>query len=187
MAADPSSRRRDAIRALGSLVVSGAALAAVLLLWAVASREPPGPNPGPDLQIRMLGSPFGLVGAGLLLAMVVLRSRLLARQDTGRIWFAVACALVVVNLLFCLWLWDLDTDGYTVLCDRRPLVPGLYVVSQALAVAGAGWSVRVASSATGRGTRFAALAAGIMGVGVLVLSTLSFASVLAAVAAPCTA
>src|SRR5437660_4920429 len=112
MAADPTSRRRDAIGALGSLVVSGAALAAVLLLWAVASREPPGPNPGPDLRIRMLGSPFGLAGAGLLLAMVFLRCRLLARQDTGCLWFVVACTLVAINLLFCLWLWALDTDGY---------------------------------------------------------------------------
>ena len=185
MAADSSSRRRDAIGALGPLVVSGVALAAVLLLWAVASREPPGPNLGPDLRIRMLGSPFGLAGAGLLLAMVSFRSRLLARQNTGCIWFAAACTLVAVNLLFCLWLWVLDTDGYTGFCDQRPLVPGLLVVGQTLAVAGTGWSVRLASSATGRGTRVSALAAGIMGVGVLVLSTSSFASVLAAVAAPC--
>jgi hypothetical protein len=133
----------------------------------------------------MLGSPFGLAGAGMLLAMVLIRSRLLARQNTGRIWFAVACTLVAVNLLFGLWLWVLDTDGYVGFCDQRPLVPGLYIVGQTLAVAGTGWSVRVASSATGRGTRVSALAAGIMGVGVLVLSTLSFASVLAAVAAPC--
>jgi hypothetical protein len=146
-AAHPTSGRRGAIRGAGSLVVSGAALSVLLVLWAVASREPRGPNtPGDGLVLALVSAP-GLAGAGLVFAVVV-RSRLLPGRDALGTWFAVGCAFVVVQLLLsCLAWWLTTTNSVFISCDQRPLLPGLYVVGQALGMAGAGWSVRLAGSA----------------------------------------
>jgi hypothetical protein len=184
-AAHPSSGRRAAIGGVGSLVVSGAALVVLLVLWAVASREPRGPNTPGDGFVLALISALGLAGAGLVLAVVV-RSRLLPRRNSLGTWFAVGCALVVVQLLLsCLAWWLITIDSVFISCDQRPLLPGLYVVGQALGMAGAGWSVRLAGSAAGRWSRGAARAAGIVGAGVLVVGIPSFAFVISVVESAC--
>jgi len=183
-AAHASSGRRAAIGGVGPLVVSGAALAALLVLWTLASGEPRGPNTPGDGLILALIAALGLAGAGLLLAVVV-RTRLLPRRGPLGTWFAIGCSLVVVELLLSCSAWALMPDSVFVLCDRRPLLPGLHVVGQALALAGVGWSLGPARSAAGRWMRDAALAAGIVAAGVLVLGMPSFAFAISVVESAC--
>ena len=91
--AHPSTGRRAAIGGVGSLVVSGAALSVLLVLWAVALREPRGPNTPGDGFVLALVSALGLAGAGLVLAVVV-RSRLLPGRDALGTWFAFVISVV---------------------------------------------------------------------------------------------
>jgi hypothetical protein len=183
--AHSSSGRRAAIGNAGALVVSVAALATLLVLWAVASHEPRGTNYGSGFIFGLTRvSPFGLVGVGLLLALV-LRSRLLLRRDAVGTWFVVACLLIAVQLLLACWAWAVS---------RRTLHPAPATTSAWLTrcrSSGSGlWShemstLSVASGVAGRWAYPAVLVAGIVGAGVLVLGMSSFAFVLAAIEAAC--
>jgi hypothetical protein len=185
--AHPSSGRRSAIEGAGSLVVSGAALGALLLFWAVAWGEPRGTNtPAGGLLVSELPTvpALGLVGAGLLLARVVRSSRRPRRKATGT-WIALV-VLVVVQLLLSWLAWYLITSGSSFdWCDQRPLLPGVYLAGQALGLAGATWSARLAGSEAGGWIRAAVLAAGVAGAGVLVLGMVSSPFVLSVVNSSC--